>query len=274
MAVPPTGLAVGLALEKVGRLVDARDKLLEVARLPAQPKESPQFRDARTQADSLQAKLAERIPSLQLEFSGLAAGLAPAVRIDGVELPSTLVALPRKLDPGKHAIVGVAPGYQDVTAEVMLAERDQKTVPLAFVAVPKAIAAPSLPAARPTTPPPVVAATEARSGWARSPLFWSGVGLVGVGAIAGSITGVLSLNAASEAKSQCPGDVCPDAGPLATRDRSLLLAHLSTGSFALAGVGAALAVVSLVVAPSRGEPGASRTALVVGPTSLGVAGAF
>jgi hypothetical protein len=277
MGVPSTGLAVGLALEKLGRLVEARDKLLEVARLPIQPKESTQLRDARKQAETLQASLAERIPTLTLTVSGLAGGVRPTVRVDGAEVPANLLELPRKLDPGTHAIAGTAPGYRDVTTEVVLAEREQKSISLAFV--PKPVESPKPVAPVPSRAIPSssrVVAQEAGAGprWLRSPLFWTGVGLAGAGAIAGSITGVLSLEAAADAKARCPNDVCPNAEPLETADRSQLLAHVSTGSFALAGVGAALAVVGVVIAPSTPSSPSPRASLVMGPASFGVVGEF
>lgn len=238
VGVTSTGLAVGQALEKLGRLVEARDKLLEVARIAAKPGESQQIRDARTEADKLQARIAERIPAIKFELTGLPAAVSPVVSIDGeAMLPATL-SLPRKVNPGKHAIAGHAEGYQEVQVDVSVAEREQKTAALAFVPIPKtpAVAPAPLPKVSPT-PAPHPEPAASKGGF--STWFWAGLGVAGGGLVAGSVTGALSLTKVADIKSRCVENLCPDAEQT-NIDSAKLLAHVSTGAFALGGVGLAL----------------------------------
>lgn len=272
VGVTSTGLAVGLALEKLGRLVEARDKLLEVTRLPVKPGESAQLRDSRTQAEKLQQAIGARIPSLKVDVTGLPAGVAAAVTLDGSALPPAALGLPRRVDPGAHRVEGTASGFVASAIEVTLAEREERALTLSF-----ALAAPTT--STPSKAPKNTAGTIVRSPplsqpSAFSPLFWTGVGLAGAGVIAGSITGAMSLSGAAEVEEACPGLVCPDERLRPTADRALLLAHVSTGSFALAGVGAALAVVGLVLPRSPAAHASVHLEPIVGFGVVGLRGAF
>lgn len=82
-----------------------------------------------------------------------------------------------------------------------------------------------------------------------SPLVWLGLGVAGVGVIVGAITGGVASSNYSELEEQCANEGCTqdeiDAGELP--------AHISTASFVVAGVGAVVGVVSLLVGGEGGD---------------------
>jgi hypothetical protein len=257
MAVPTTGLAVGKALEGLGKLIEARDKLLAVVRIAPKPDESDAFRGAREQADKLQTELAERIPALKLEIVGLAAGKTAAVTIDGETIPPAIWSLPRKVNPGSHVLRATAAGYRDVEQQLTIAEREQKTATLNLV------------------PADGASVTHAGSGRRRlSPFLWVGVAVTGAGLVAGSITGGLSLAAASEAKKDCNDNLCPRSAEPAA-NRSLSLAHVSTASFVLAGLGAGVLAYGLYdSALFGGDKKKAAITPMIGPAAVALRGSF
>ena len=76
MGVPTTGVDVGRAQHKLGLLLEARDTWLRVTRYPARPDEPDAFTKARRQARALATAIAGRIPSLQIEVTGVAPDVA------------------------------------------------------------------------------------------------------------------------------------------------------------------------------------------------------
>lgn len=271
VGVPPTGVAVGQALEQLGRLVEARDKYLSVSRVPLKPSDPAQFRAAQALADKLQTALAARIPSIQFDVSGLPATVVPTVKLDGELVLATTLTLPQKVDPGKHRVTGNATGYTDISIELAVAEVETKTAALVFIALPKALV--STPVVKHAVPAPVPAAEK--NGF--SPFFWAGMGVTVVGVAAGSVTGVMSLGAASDAKANCTGNACPES-ERDTIDKSLLLAHVSTGSFALGGLGLAVLGFGLydsgLFGGAKDKEAAFTVKPVVGPGSFALVGSF
>ncbi|RLB63282.1 MAG: hypothetical protein DRI90_07185 [Deltaproteobacteria bacterium] len=261
MGVASTGLGVGKTLMQLGRLIEARDKLLAVSRIPTVPGESPVLTRAREEGETLQQQLADRIPALRVLIVGVGDDAPVTLRLDGSEIARKLLALPRRIDPGTHRIVATCPGYQDAELEITVAEGKTRTVELAL------------------TPGGGAAADdETGDSGGISPLVWVGFGIAGAGAIVGSVTGGLSLAAASDAKDQCTDNTCPlDAEPDA--DRSLTLAHASTVSFVVAGLGAGLGVVGVILSgtddgsDSQAGPDATVEALL-GPGFVGLRGRF
>ena len=121
MSVTSTGLWMGKALEKLGRLVESRDKLLEVARIPPGDNESPVLREARDEAAALQLDVADRIPELEIVIEGLVEPARPTITVGESQVPISTVHLPRKVDPGTHQILATAPGHFDLELEVTVA---------------------------------------------------------------------------------------------------------------------------------------------------------
>jgi hypothetical protein len=260
MNVPTTGIEVAKAQEALGKLVEARDTLLEVARFPKKPNEPQAFSKARERAQAHAAEIAARIPALRIQVTGLPSGTTPAVTIDGAEVNPAILGVPRKLNPGKHVITASAPGYAEARREVDVAERAELDVPLELT--PSAAAPVPVPATepppKPSSPPPAApdAKADTTSGSSTSSLAYIGFGIGAVGLTVGGITGALAFSKAGTASDQCTNNVCPPAAQ-ADIDSSKTMGTVSTVSFAVGFVGAAIGIYGLMT-PS--EPKATSTA--------------
>lgn len=127
------------------------------------------------------------------------------------------------------------------------------------------------PVAPPPSPDPVQPAPKTGDSGGISPLVWVGFGIAGVGIVLGSITGGISFAQAQDLQDTCNDNVCPaDRG--GEVDTMLALAHVSTTSFVLAGVGATLGVIGLFLGGSDEEQAALD--VHVGPGTLMVTGSF
>jgi hypothetical protein len=253
MGVTSTGLGVGKTLVQLGRLVEARDKLLAVSRLPASPDESPILTRARTDAASLQRQIAPRIAQLSVALRDLPEGVEVAVTIDGERVPAGMVELPRALDPGEHQVVASGDGVHTVRRTVNLGQGEKHALTLTFERAAKSSGGDDEPTI--------------------SPLVYAGFAVAGAGIVVGAITGGISLSIYSSVKEDCD-----DAGRCPTSrqedgDRSLALAHVSTASFALAGAGAIVGAVGLFLT-FGGDDTAADTAWQLGPGYLGVSTKF
>ena len=252
-ATPITSLELGRAHVLVSELVEARDALLSVERLPVHPSESAKAASARLEARAMAEQLRDRIPALRIVFSPEPAA-RPHLTIDGVTIPTEALAAPRKLNPGPHTIAAEANGAR-ATANVMMVERELRMVTLTL--------APAGPSARPTpvtlaprdgalAPPP---SGPGPSGW-----FYVGIGAAGVGVAVGTIAGALALSKANALESQCTGTACPRtaADDLST---SRTMGVVSTIAFSVAGAGALLAIVTWFSRPSATQVRTSPNAL-------------
>lgn len=81
MKVTTTGIEVARVLEKLGRLVEAREVAAEVAAIPAAPGESPALTSARNAAAALLKGLDARVPSVTVRMRG--ASSDAVLRVDG-----------------------------------------------------------------------------------------------------------------------------------------------------------------------------------------------
>jgi hypothetical protein len=295
MHVPTTGLEAARAEIQLGQLVEARDKLLEVVRLPVGDNETQAFATARATAKTLGAELATRIPSITIKLQGAPPGASVKVTVDGVEVPPASLTVPRAVDPGHHTVAGrVADGPPRESA-VDVAEGDAKEVPLDLASA-LATSSPESDEVGPAQPAGAAAPTNK---WRTAGFIGFGVG--GAGLILGGITGLLAISDFNAAKSQgCVNNNCP---PAANPDlnKAGTMATLSTVGFIVAGVGVGVGVVGLVVGKrppaGSGSPDASpdtkpeanpstnesldRRAnptfsldLYFGPTAAGVRGSF
>jgi hypothetical protein len=128
MNVPTTGLPLAKAQIERGLLVEARDTLLQVSRHPKEAGEKPAFAQARDEAAQLAQKIADRIPSVQINVEGPSAGVQIDVTVDGVAVPPATLGTPRKVNPGQHTISASASGFQTATKNVTLKEGDNEKV--------------------------------------------------------------------------------------------------------------------------------------------------
>jgi len=268
MNVPTTGLEVGREEAELGMLLEARDTLLGVTRLPVLPGESVNMGLAREEAQKLADGLEPRIPSLKIVLEKAPAGSSPKVTVDGnAILPATL-GVARKLNPGLHEIVVVV-GSVEKKTEVDLGEGDNKEVTIDLTeTAPKETPKETPkdePKPEPEPPPPPKS----------SPLVWIGFGSAAAFGLVGAVTGVFAFSKASSAKDRCDGTRCP---PEAHDDveSSRTMGTISTVTFALAGAGAVVGVIGLFSGPSS-TPATTTTGslgLVVGTNGFALRGSF
>lgn len=263
---PTTALGVGRALVKLRRFVEARDVFLRVTRIAESSDESSAFRSARDEAARSAEALAGRIATLTLRAS--CPGAVVHVTVDGEIAAMKGESGMLRVDPGSHIIRGTASGCSDVVQQIELAEGQQAVAELSLARLPS----PRALAKRHD----VVA--EAPESPAAIPLIAAGSVVAGLGLAVGIGTGVASLDAASGLRDVCRNGVCPtsqeDRG-----DRALTLAHVSTTSFVLAGVGAVGLVTGVVLWSTRASPDVSSTQraklrLVIGSSHGAIEGAF
>ena len=259
MHVPTTGLALGKVLEKLGLLAEARETLLDVARHPTSPGESPVFAEARAEASSLAAAIAPRIPTLTVAVKGAPSGVEVALSIDGQLVPAAATSLPQKLSPGHHVVRATAHGFRKAETAIDLAERETRSLELTLVA-----------SDDDTAPDEHGSSTH----W----LTWVGVGVGSAGLLAGAVAGPIALKKTADLRADdCVGDVCGTDDKTKV-DAARSLANAATGGFIVGGVGVVLALVG-ALALSGGdepaaEPAAARVLPVVGPGYFGLEGVF
>lgn len=254
---PITALEVGRTHLMLGELVEGVEALLSVARIPVAAGESENAKAARKEAAALAEQTAPRIPSLHVAISAAPSGLR--VTIDGVEVPADTLVAPRKLDPGRHAIVVSAPGYVTSRSEVTLAEKETRTVNVTLT---------------PTTSAPssVDGGAPAKAG--APVLAYVGFGVAGAGLLVGGVTGVMTLGKAARVRDECPGGACTTEEGRADLRDGRTLGTVSTISFAVAGVGAVVGTLSLVLRADERPAKVVELRPWVGLGSVGLSGAF
>jgi hypothetical protein len=270
MHVPTTGLEVARTEIPLGLLVEARDTIARIRLIPAKANEPTQFKEARLKADQLDASLDGRVPRLTVVVHGAPAGQTLSMSIDGAPVPAAVIGLPRTVDPGRHVVLVKTEGAEG-RRDVDVREGDTKSLDVALVPT----ASPSGPAGPPPagTPQPApaadapVAETPARLKTSHAPdaLTYAGVTLAGAGLVVGGVTGAMSWSKTSSLSSACPAHACPPAS-YSSYDSASSLATIATFSFVAGGVGACLAVVSLVAGHEvKSEPASPSAQLRVSP---------
>lgn len=267
MHVPTTGLEVARTHAELGHLVDARDAAVRVSHLAPEPHEPPQFGAAREGARALSDDLAKRIPTVKVVVRGAVPGTEAQVTVDNVPVPTMAIVVPRPVDPGHHRVAAVA-GTLGGSAEVDVNEGEAKEVTIELVA----------PASLACCSPDAVARERPSRGGIGKPVMAGGVGIVVLGALVGSVAGLISVSKTSAVKSTCLADRCPPSAG-SDIDSARAAATVSNLGFAAAGAGAAVAIVGLLL--WRGEadagPGARRALGLtpwVGTGAAGVTGTF
>jgi hypothetical protein len=277
MHVPTTELELARAQAALGLLVEARDSALRAMRSPTNSADPAPFKRARAAASALSDELGSRIPSITVTLEGMPTGAVPSVRIDSAPLAPELLGESLKLDPGHHVIVATV-GKMERKVEIDIPEKDDEPVTLEF---------------RPQETPPALDAPEENGGvppapaLERSPasaaMIYGGFALATGGAVAGTITGVLSLSKVSSIRgsSACVGDRCSS-----TLQNDIAwakgMANISTLSFVVGGVGAIVGVVGFMTGPTSGsapDPLArrrydARIEPWLGAGSIGIRGGF
>lgn len=241
--LPATGMAVVRAHVALHELVEARDVALSVLKIPEAPNEKQVHVEARKEADKTANELATRIPSLTLEIVTDAGDLA--VEIDGGPIPRAVFAVPRKLNPGPHVVRATAAGMRPFESTVDLAEGEQKRVSVGLTPIPVEVPPPKKDVPQPPK------GDEPKPSRGLSALVPVGFSIAGAGLVTGAIAGGISIAQVSDAKAAhgC-GETCPSSereSLEADLDASRTTAWVSNVGFIVAGAGAILGTVGIVV---------------------------
>jgi hypothetical protein len=221
--------------DALGRLLEAIDAALEVSHLPKTDPEPKAFQAARREAEELAARLSLRIATVQLDLDRDLDPNRVRVEIDEAVVPSGVVEAPRAVNPGRRVIRVSSPGRVAKTFTVDLREGGRSRLRVVL--------------------------EEGASEGAFPTLAIVGLGVAGVGLLVGSITGIVSLGQASDARTAC-GPVTSDCDPAARsaiRDAKTT-GWISTISFGLALGGGGLATHALLTRDRAPSPAPSLSA--------------
>ena len=290
--VPTTGLAVAEAQVQLGQLVEAEQSATAVVNMPAHDDDPAPFRKAREDAAALLRDVDPRVPALKVHLRGLPADVVPRVTVDDEAVPAAALAAPRRMNPGRHAVV-VSVGDWVHRVDVILKDRDQQDVtfdvPEGVHAAPSESAAPPLPgstttgtAAPPGSSAPASSTTTSVTPPEEGPsagrvVMWGGFVVGAIGVAVGATAGILAVSDKNKAFGMgCQGNVCPTSAHDALQG-ARTSADVATVGFIVGGAGAAVGIVALLLSgPSK--TAASSTGLqltpIIGPGRLGVEGRF
>lgn len=295
---PGTLLNLASCEEKIGMFASAWRHYDEA--LGLLPEKDSRSKHARERLQDIKP----RIPSIHVQLeAGHAADVV--VSFDEKALSAAELGAHVQADPGAHVVTISAPGHVEKRYELMLKAGERQTLivpPLApKVEPPAATAAPTVTAtatAAPAPSPSLVPGPRLAPSPTGAPLSASApggggtlrivglaaLGIGGVAAVVGAVTGGLSLGKKQELDSACPGDgprIC-DPSLQGTHASGEALAHASTATFIVAGVGLAAGATLLIVSlgkspaqpPTAHRPPIPAPQLAIGPGSLVVQGRF
>jgi hypothetical protein len=226
MPAPTLGLFAARCLVKLGKLVEASERYLEVTRMQLDRNALPVMRKAQSDAVAEREKLMPTIPSLEIHVEG-PAGDGVAVAVDGKVLLPGLVGEKRPVNPGKYRVEARRADTtvaQDVTIALGEAARTVLKLP-------------------PLPPPPTERMPPLRAGG------WTAIGIAGAGVVAGSVAGLVAVAKGQSLLAECPRHMCPDAVTLGKTSSYDAARAASTAGFIAGAVALAIGIPLLVVSP-------------------------
>jgi hypothetical protein len=285
---------LGQCQVKLGKWVEGSESLRKMLREPLPENPSPALDEAYRKAQLTLRDLKPRIPSVRILVAAPREANV-SLKIDGQDVPSTVIGVALPADPGDHVIEVSAPGYLRASAPVKLVAGASASVQLELKrdpAMPEpkpAVAASAEP--KPAVqlydraPPPAPARAEERSSGAGKVLAYVAYGVGAAGLGVGLGFGAAASGAESSLRRSCPNRVCPP-----DREDELTSARtkgtISTIGFAAAGGGVVLGTLFLVLsgsdsrdtgkapAPHQAADRGIRTHARLGLGSVALAGEF
>lgn len=203
--------------EKLGRLVSARQRLVQVAREEVGPHSSSAFVEARQGARRRLLELEPRIPRITVRVLG-ADARSVRMKLDARAVPAEELDAPILLDPGDHRLIATDADGQSTEQAFSLKESESQEITLAFEA-----------RSEPSLLPPAIA-----------------YGVGGAALVVGAITGGVFAARAGDLKGRCSGNVCPlELEEEGSEVRAL--GDVTTAMLVLGGVGVAAGTALLFV---------------------------
>ncbi len=265
---PVTGIELAKTYVLVGKLVEAREVALQIARLGVASDETEKSADARTEAAKLAEELRPRIPTLAVKIRGLAPGDVAHLSIDGVMVPDVALGEPQKVDPGKHDVlltVGEGAAARQARASADTPEGQAIEVTLDV---------PPAPALPPPPPPP----QPQPQGHSRFLYGKIAFGVATVSLVFGLTAGIVASGKAGGLSNECPHNDCVTSQAQSDLSDAQTWATVTNVSLALAGIAFTAGIVDALVeqlqpAPASGMRG-PRVRPWVGTGLAGVHGDF
>lgn len=259
MAVPTTGQAVARTLARLGRLVEAHNKALDVTRIAPAPREPKAFAEARDAARAFAREIEPRIPTLLVVPAPGPARFRVAV--DDVDVPEGAERAPWRVNPGEHTVDVRADGHATTRLTVRVAERDHQKLSV--------VLKPLVPVSAP--PPP----REDR-GIAPELMMGLGYGLGGAAFVVAGVTGAVAIERGDALAGQCdPGTrTCPESARELVEEGDRY-ATISNIGFIAGGVATAVGIVGTIWFVMReGSDEGEGVVVGVGPGNVTLRGAF
>jgi serine/threonine-protein kinase len=272
---PAVGTLLYLAecYEKVGRTASAWATFREAASAARAIGQTDRARLGDERAERLTpllSRLAIEVPEATRAIPGL------TIRRQGQAVPTAAWDVAVPLDPGQYRIDASAPGYQDFTGTVQVADgavTAKFSVPPLVRSQNRPESAPA-PAAEPATAPPpspqpapvdLAPATTSGANSTRTIAYvLGGVGIVGVGV--GSFFGLRAISKNDEAERECPrGRQCDTQEGVDLTDEADKAATISNVAFGLSAAALAGGLVLYLAADAEPESTSASTASVAGP---------
>jgi hypothetical protein len=255
---PTLGLRAARSLVKLGRLVEASERYLDVTRLQLDRVAPAVMRKAQADALGERDKLLPTIPSLEITLEGPAGG-GVTVLVDGKVIPAALLGQKRPVDPGMHRVEGKRADTA-VVREVALKVGETGQVVL------------KLPPLPPKPKPPDT--------FPYRTIGFVGVAVGAVGLTFAGVNGLLAITNEQSLLKQCGADrLCP-ASAWSQSSAYDVMRAFTTAGLVVGAAGIAAGVPFLILAPSAPKkgvepaPAAARVEPYVGWGAAGVRGVF
>jgi hypothetical protein len=266
---------LGLAQAQVGlgKWVSALETYNRILREGVPDKAPPAFVKALEQARKEIDDLSPRIPYVTIQVKGSS---APAVTIDGADVPAAALGVKRPVDPGKHLIRATAPGLPPGEVTLTLVEGKGETVTIDLKPPPPPVVKPPPPPVLAKPPPPPPPPPPAARMTTRKILGITGLALGGAGIGLGAVMGGVAIAKHGSILKDCPGGTCPEGSQSRFQpeiDSYHQISAVSTAGFIGGAVLAGAGVVLLVTAP-RDAPRRGAVAPIVGLGWAGAQGVF
>jgi hypothetical protein len=274
-------LYIGKAQIELGHLVEAQEALIKVVNENVSPHAPAAFLKAQQEAERLLAALEPRIAHISVVVQG-ETRLPVIVKMDGEQVPPTLVGVPRPVNPGEHKFVAISGDRESNQTAVTVREGTKETVVLTLLPPNGSASGRSDAAAAPPEAEADAGGARSLSGLTIAGLAGLGVGVVGLGlGTAFVVMASGTQSDADEAGDACALDPrCHDAHPLAQEyfdlnDKAATQRGIGIAGFVVGGVGVATGVTLLLLSASKRDAARAPAVLpYVGYRSAGVLGRF
>lgn len=139
---PPHLLFMARSLEKLGRLVEAREAYLKIVNEQLSAKAPSAFRSAQGKAEQELAAIESRLAQITVNVTGPDASSA-AISMDRTDLPPAAAAIPMPADPGRHVFYAHTERAKSPEVSITVREGGKETVNLVLPEAPAGAGSPA-----------------------------------------------------------------------------------------------------------------------------------